>query len=151
MHPQGSSGKISLTFWINYDASVSISIHYSRHLYIRKPFHVDYEYTAGLFLWHISSILAQPDCILQQHICTELSKQEYHLLGSDSNLSDLLSTAKSSGNKCFCAQHIQKKNIFTEAGKAYSKTIEMRREIGNNYKNWMMFMRKDIQWSYRLN
>lgn len=79
--------------------------------------------------------------------CIELSKQEYHLLGSESNLSDLLSTAKSSGSVCGSVLHVQKK-CGPRRKKVYSKATEMKREIGNTWKHWVVFMREDMQWSY---
>lgn len=38
MHPQASSEKLTLTFWLKNDTSVSIVGHCSRHSYVRKPF-----------------------------------------------------------------------------------------------------------------
>lgn len=51
IHPQASSEKLTLTFWLKNDVSISISGHCTRQLYLRKPFHTDSEYVAGLSMW----------------------------------------------------------------------------------------------------
>lgn len=58
----------------------------------------------GVYFLYFASVslclLAISPCCKTSKYCTELSKQDYHLLGSDSNLSDLLSTVNSSGSIC---------------------------------------------------
>lgn len=68
-----------------------------------------------VYLQHFGSISlclsATSLCCKTSKYCVELSKQEYHLLGSESNLSDLVSTAKTSGSVCGFVHYKLRKNV----------------------------------------
>lgn len=73
----------------------------------------------------ICSILAQSACLSATSLCyktvkycIELSKQEYHLLGSESTPPDLLSTAKSSGSVCHSV-HCTFGKLWNKGEKSY--------------------------------
>ena len=69
-------------------------------------------------------------CCKTSKYCIELSKQEYHLLGSESNLSDLLSTAKSSGSVCGFV-HCMFRKSMDQGGKKSTVKLQKWRDIGN--------------------
>lgn len=91
--------------------------------------------TVVLFPVYISCILPVSLCLLAispccktRKYCTELSKQDYHLLGSDSNLSDLLSTANSSGFICVFVHSMFRKYMDQEGkGTGQEQAISIKR------------------------